>query len=113
MSFKPYPKPVKKQKAKIKYAKIAPVKKSRAKQNRQYKPLADKFKLDNPNCQIKHDGCTIETTDVHHTRGRRGKLLLDMRWWKASCRSCHRWATDNSKEAKEKGASYSINHTCF
>ena len=108
MAFNPCPKPVKKEKSKT--YRIPPVGKSRAEENKQYKPLADKFKLDNPVCQIQHEGCTMHTVDVHHTRGKRGKLLLDIRWFKASCRSCHTWATVKSKEAKEQGASLSINH---
>jgi hypothetical protein len=108
--FNPCPKPIKKQKIKPKYGKISPVSPKRAKENKLYKPLADQFKLDHPVCEIQHTGCTQRTTEVHHTKGRKGKLYLDPLFWKGSCNSCHRWATDNSKAAKETGASASINH---
>ena len=39
--------------------------------------------------------------------GKVGKLFLDVRFWKAMARVCHRWAEDNPNEAKKSGASAS------
>src|SRR6516164_948396 len=30
-----------------------------------------------------------EEMDLHHLRGRAGKLFLDERFWRAVCRACH------------------------
>lgn len=42
-------------------------------------------------------------TDIHHKRGRVGKLLLDMTHWLPVCRLAHNWIHDNPAEAKSKG----------
>ena len=34
-------------------------------------------------------GCTRKATDLHHSRGRIGALLLDERFWKPLCRRHH------------------------
>lgn len=45
----------------------------------------------------------IPATDLHHSRGRLGKLLLDTRFWVALCRTCHRWCHDNPAAARKVG----------
>ena len=57
-----------------------------------------------PSCQASLVGCTTAATDVHHKAGR-GENHLKITTWLAVCRSCHRWITDNSKEAIELGLS--------
>lgn len=48
--------------------------------------------------------CAVNpATDVHHTRGRAGKLLLDVRYWLPLCRSCHRWVGENPEAARRLG----------
>lgn len=74
-----------------------------------YVPIAKMFKEHNPWCQC----CAIirgidpndarVTEDIHHTRGREGLLLFDIRYWLAACRICHNWIKDHPKEAIELG----------
>lgn len=50
-----------------------------------------------------YPGCS-QASDVspHHLRGR-GRLLCDMRFWKALCREHHRFVHDNIEEARQLG----------
>ena len=51
-----------------------------------YVPIANMFKKTNPWCQ----NCfRCPTMDVHHTKGRDGLLLFDVRHFQALCRQCH------------------------
>ena len=47
--------------------------------------------------------CGKKATDIHHTRGRLGELLTDMRHWRSLCRVCHQWAHQNIAEARKVG----------
>lgn len=49
----------------------------------------------------------VETTEVHHMRGRIGKLLLDTKHWLAVSRDGHSYIEQNPEWAKENG--YSLN----
>jgi len=40
---------------------------------------------------------------VHHTKGRAGLLLFDVRFFKAVCAECHRFIGDNPAEARRLG----------
>jgi hypothetical protein len=54
----------------------------------------------NPICMI----CKAAlATDLHHRRGRIGKLLFDSRWFMALCRNCHSYLHEHVAWAKEKG----------
>ena len=57
-------------------------------------------------CQATLVECTGKATDVHHMAGR-GANHNKMGTWLAVCRNCHRWITDNSKEAIELNLSNS------
>lgn len=82
--------------------------KKRAKENRQYLKLREKFLADNPICQIKVPGiCRHEATTVHHSMGRMGLLLIDVRYFKGACLPCHCYVEEHPAEAKEKGWSVS------
>lgn len=52
-----------------------------------YRPRAAAFLVANPTCAW--TGCAKASDDVHHTRGRIGRLLLEERWWKPACRGHH------------------------
>lgn len=79
-----------------------PKSKKRIKEEREYKPAARAFKAANPECMAMiPNECTEKTTDVHHIRGRAGRLLLDERFWLAVCRNCHRWIESNKKLAQD------------
>lgn len=45
----------------------------------------------------------FRTTDIHHTRGRIGRLLCDTRFFLGGCRPCHDWAHENPREARALG----------
>ena len=51
--------------------------------------------------------CKEKATDLHHAKGRVGALLTDVRYFKALCRKCHRWAEENPDQAKALGISLS------
>ncbi len=54
-----------------------------------YKPAAKLFREENPICQIQGPDCTKKTDCVHHTKGRVGDLLLEEKYWMASCTTCN------------------------
>lgn len=63
----------------------------KAKLNREYKRLREKFLTERPWCEA----CTLygvskqRSVDVHHQRGRSRKLQNDERFWRAVCKRCH------------------------
>jgi len=71
----------------------------RQEQNKQYKIVRDKFMLDNPRCER----CKGRSTENHHKNGRNGLRLLDVDYFMAVCRDCHRYIHNNPKESREKG----------
>ena len=73
----------------------------------QYRKVRDQFMKEHPNCQARLQGCTIKSTDCHHSRGKVGDLLTDKRYFKALCRNCHSYLEVHPDEAKEKGFSLS------
>lgn len=69
-----------------------------------YRAIADMFKVANPLCkvcQLKGNVPPRYTDDVHHSRGRDGLLLFDVRYFVAACRQCHCYLHDNPEEAKK------------
>lgn len=40
---------------------------------------------------------------IHHARGRIGKLLRDERFWIGTCAECHDWIHQNARAARELG----------
>lgn len=56
------------------------------------------------------DRCKInKVAEIHHSKGRRGFLLIMSFYFKYLCRTCHRDITDNSAEAINDGWSLPIN----
>jgi hypothetical protein len=87
-----------------------------------YKPIkqvSDKRKVENAKYLVlrieflgrpENQKCPITgkpTTDVHHMKGRIGRLLLDTRYWVALSRDGHKYVEENPEWAKENG--YSLN----
>lgn len=68
-----------------------------------YGKLRKQFLKEHPVCPITGE----KTTDVHHKKGRLGKLLLDQRFWLAVSRKGHKWIEENPLEAKKLGYSLS------
>ncbi len=44
-----------------------------------------------------------KASECHHSRGRRGDLLLAERFWIAVCSDCHQWIHNNMAEARRMG----------
>lgn len=75
----------------------------RAKEERLYIKLSKKFLEDNPVCQFPH--CNSFDVTVHHAKGRKGKLLIDIRYFKSLCWIHHFYMEVHPAEAKEYGFS--------
>lgn len=71
-----------------------------------YSILRKDFLLDNPWCQCGRPGCTKNSTEVHHKRGR-GRWLNFVEFFLAVCHNCHEWIENHPTEAKELGYSLS------
>lgn len=99
-TFRPDPKPERKEKAKP--AKISPLSKKRKAENKEYLTLRDVF-LNGKICPITKQ----KATQVHHKKGRIGKLLTDVRFWLAVSAEGHKKIEENPEWAKENG--YSLN----
>lgn len=73
---------------------------------RQYQQDAKDFLVRNPWCAwgLKQKPKQyIRATQVHHTRGRAGRLLLDQRFWLAMSDAPHTWIHNNIAQARELG----------
>ncbi len=76
---------------------------SKAKEHRKY-ILARARALPGKVCEMPSGiPCTQLATEIHHTRGRRGKMLTDERYWTFLCRECHRWVHDHARDARQLG----------
>lgn len=73
--------------------------KGRAAELRRYSKARAEFLRLKPWC----GRCNLRGKEVHHTRGRVGKLLLDWRYWMTTCPACHEWIGRNPAKAREKG----------
>lgn len=88
---------------------IAPVADKRARELEEYYKLRGPFLKEHPFCEIKGEGCTIHSTEVHHTAGRENGLLILVEFWKGSCRNCNRiveiktgWARELKHKVSKK-----------
>jgi hypothetical protein len=71
---------------------------------KEYKPLREEFLKQNPNCQLKLQGCSFVATTVEHRMGKAYKeLYLDNSKWFASCLNCNQQIENLGKLAYEKG----------
>jgi hypothetical protein len=86
---------------------IKPVADKRNKQNSEYSSIRKVHLGEIPFCELKLPGCTGTATEIHHMKGRIGSLLTNRGYFKSTCRSCHSWVTEHSKEAIELGLSLS------
>lgn len=85
-----------------KTTKIAYRSKKRTSEERQYAKDRRVFLQEHPNCCARIPGiCTIKATEVHHSKGRIGDLLLDQRFWKNLCHECHVWVENNPEAAAD------------
>jgi hypothetical protein len=88
------------------------VSKGQAARLRLYRAVRQRFLLDNPICQAcipisRHVGFPLKDArwaeDVHHLRGRAGKLLCETKYWIAICRHCHIYVGNNPNAARQLG----------
>ncbi len=85
---------------------IARVSDKRSKEERIYAGRRVIFLAKNPTCQANLPGiCTKKSCEVHHKKGRIGKLYLDETFWLAACSACHVWIEAHPVEAKALGLS--------
>jgi hypothetical protein len=79
----------------------------RAKEERQYLKLLKPWLAEHPFCEAcgtLRFGCRVNpTSENHHKAGREHKLLLDERYWLATCRDCHVWIEEHGKLARRLG----------
>lgn len=76
------------------------VSKKRASEGKEYQAVSRAFLVANPTCQA----CYKEpATELHHKRGRIGKLLIDTRFFMAVDSDCHEFIHANPNRARELG----------
>ena len=73
--------------------------------NKEYLKVRKVFLESSIYCQVK--GCKELATEVHHKKGRIGKLLTDISYFLGVCRECHSKIELEPLWAKENG--YSLN----
>lgn len=95
----PMPKPVKQ--VKQKRPRIKQVSEKRKHELAVYKKLKPIYMEEHPNCVR----CGKKATDIHHGKGRAGKMLNIMYYWRAVCRPCHTWIETHPIDAIEQGLS--------
>ena len=85
---------------------INPISESLKESNKIYKVEKAEYMKEHPICEAgvicKN---TAKSEDIHHKKGRLGKLLTDKRYFLAVCRRDHDWIELNPKEAKKLGFS--------
>ena len=68
-----------------------------------YRIVRDEFMSSHPICEARLSECTKNATDLHHKKGRVGKLLTDKKFFMAVCRSCHNKIEDGGEWVYEMG----------
>ena len=80
-------------------------------ENKVYLQLREIFlkKPENKYCPVMQQlkNKKVETTDVHHKKGKIGKLLIDTKYWIALSREGHKYVEEHPNWAKENR--YSLN----
>jgi hypothetical protein len=93
---------VKKLKGKY-HGKIKSLSTKRASETRTYSRLKRAWmsRSENQICHVA--GCGKKATDLHHSRGRIGRLLNAEEFWMALCRTHHNFVHSNPSQAREMG----------
>jgi hypothetical protein len=87
-------------KDKPRYKKIRRRRPEREKEERKYSVKAKVFLMLNPRCGVFPE---LRSNQVHHKKGRSGKMLLEEKYFMAVSQAGHDWIRDNAAEALEKG----------
>lgn len=77
----------------------------RGKENKVYLTLRKVFLDNHPLCEAGLPGCTKQATTIHHSIGRIGNRLIDIKTFVPLCGGCHTWVENNADQAKELGLS--------
>jgi hypothetical protein len=75
----------------------------KVKADSEYSDLRRNFLNKHPLCMAHLPGCTQQSTDIHHTRGRYGVLYLDVSTWVSLCRFCHSMIELNPELGRDIG----------
>lgn len=78
---------------------IPAMSKARYARMKEYGKLRKVFLAANKLCER----CGKKATDVHHKRGRIGRLLCMTEHWVSACRHCHDWIGANPTQARQEG----------
>ena len=70
---------------------------------KEYRIVRDRYLKENPVCEF--EGCGSREVELHHKKGKVGKLLVDPRYFCSLCRNHHRYIEENPILAKELGLS--------
>lgn len=85
---------------------IPKVSEKRAVVNKEYEKVKKEYKKEHPKCEANLEGCTKETTDIHHQAGKsNAALLINPDYFLAVCRSCHSWIEIHPHESLAMGLS--------
>jgi hypothetical protein len=98
--------PMPRSKLQMKRTPIRKVSVRRESENRTYLKLNREYLAEHRFCECCepiHGGPVRRSNQVHHYRGRVGRLLTDTRFFRASCQECHTWICDNGAEARKRG----------
>lgn len=74
---------------------------------KEYVKIVKAMMLENPNCEIKEDGCQTKASGLHHMKKRSPATFLDKKFLKRACDSCNSWAELHPLEAIKRGHSIS------
>lgn len=93
----------------LKRTRLKPVSALRRLRMKSYRADADAFLRENPKCACCHPRAVLlrefwkprPATDIHHSRGRVGRLLFMQEHWRGVCRPCHDWIGANPNLARE------------
>lgn len=56
--------------------------------HKQYRKIVKEMLLENPNCEIKEQGCQGKASGLHHQKKRTPATYLDKKFLKRSCGNC-------------------------
>lgn len=90
-----------------KRSKVRKVSPKRAAEHREYVRVATAYLERRPYCEAMVGHMRIvKSTEIHHKRGRVGKLLTDDTNFLGCCSDCHKWIEENRLAAQERGFSF-------
>jgi len=66
----------------------------------EYKKRRKAFLMDREGCVV---CCNLPASEIHHTRGRAGSLMLNEKFWLPVCAKCHVFIHNNIGWARKQG----------